>query len=84
MKTKGEGGRKGWFDGITNSMDMNLSKFPEIVEDRGAWCATVYGVANSQTRLTTEQHSNLIKMPVTGIQNIPLWHKDYLELVGYF
>ena len=35
---------------IIDSMDMNLSKLRDIVEDRGAWSATVYGVAKSQTR----------------------------------
>ena len=34
-----------WLDSITNSMDMNLSKVLEMVEDRGGWHATVYGVA---------------------------------------
>ena len=36
-------------DSISDSMDMNLSKLWETVEDRGAWCAEVHGVANSQT-----------------------------------
>ena len=38
-----------WLDIITNSMDMNLSKLWEIVEDRGAWCATVHGATKRQT-----------------------------------
>ena len=39
--------RISWLDSITNSMDMNLSKFSEIVEDRGAWYAAVHGVAKN-------------------------------------
>ena len=40
-----------WLDSITNSMDMNLSKLREIVEDRGAWQAAVHVVSKSQTQL---------------------------------
>ena len=68
-----------WLDSLTDSMDMNLSKFQETVKDRGAWHAAVHGVAKSQTWLSdwtwdslilsTASHALLLRMgPAVNVE----------------
>ena len=73
--------RMRWLDGITDSVNMSLSRLRKTVEDRGAWCAAVHGAAKSQTQLhdwttatmllTTTLHSHMVSLSGFG-----KWQKD--------
>ena len=77
MLGKIEGGRRRgwqmmkWLDGIIDSMDMSLSKLQDIVDDRGAWHATVHGVTKSQTWLSDWTTTIITTPQILGLQLQP-------------
>ena len=67
-----------WLDGITDLMDMNLSKLWEIVEDRGTWHAAVHGVTKSQTQLSNRTQTVEV-LDEVGVYFVPSPDPSLLE-----
>ena len=74
-----------WLDGITDSMDMSLSKPRELAMDREAWCAAVHGVAKSRTRLsdfTFTFHFHALEKEMATHSSVLAWKIPWMEEPG--
>ena len=68
-------------DGISDSMDMSLSKLQETAKDSEAWCAAVHGVAKSQTRLSNRTTRTFLV--VQTVKNLPAMQETWVQSLGW-